>query len=610
MTTRTTIALGAVFAALLALFIFTGRRERAIERAEFESKKLFSFAAADIQTISIQQGSGEAIEAVRRASGGWEFTGQHRPIPANGALWDQLAEVMTLATNERPIEGGETDLASFALEPPLLSVVLGTKQGVAHQIDFGGLDPTQRHRYLRTADAGVFLSNADLFSIMNRSLAELRDRRLFHNLSSGLVKFEYQRYMVAAEMQEPVSDDVQQRMAGIDDAYERNDAGEWRMVRPVEARARQEQLQALERVLPTLGGRAFIDAPEDLSDYGLDQPFARMTVYGPEGESETLLLGGIDGAQTADGEAGLYVKHDDGTAVIVVDARLFNLLPGEPAAFRERRLFTGEAAHVKTIRYADASYRIELGRTEERWRLVEPATDETDQIAVSMYIAQLKGIQGRTFPENVTAETFGTPRVTLEFAFDDGRAASRIEVGVPVDGSDPLMFYARQDFGPVTVISFDDFQALQVTPFDFHEKALLSFDPKTAERVDATIEGARYVFVRTEGRWDVVEPQGNRVIAQADVNQFVEALAGLHARGVAVPVPAAEIHGLATPVLRVTVRAAGGDLGPVNVGNLKTESSRDRFAGVAGRTLTYFVDQGLIDSARACAAAVRPNNSQ
>lgn len=610
MSTRTTLALGAVFAVLLALFVITGRREKAIERAEFESKKLFDFAAADIQTISIQQGSGEAVEAVRRTVGGWELTGQHRRIPANGALWDQLAEVLTLATNERPIEGAEADLASFELEPPLLSVVVGTKQGVAYQIDFGGLDPTQRHRYLRMADAGVFLSNADLFSIMNRSLAELRDRRLFRNLSGGLVKFEYQRYAVSAEPPEPVSDEVQRRMVGIDDAYERNEAGEWRMVRPVEARARQDHLQALERVLPALGGRAYIDAPEDLSDYGLDQPFARMTVYGPEGEGETLLLGGIDGAPTADGEAGLYVKHDDSGSVIVVDARLFNLLPGEPAAFRERRLFTGEAAHVSTIRYTDSSHRIELGRTDERWSLLEPSAAETDQIAVSMYIAQLKRIEGRAFPEDVTTESFGRPRVTLEFEFDDGRAPRRIEVGAPVDGSTPMTFYARQDFGPVTVISFEDFQALQVTPFDFYEKSLLSFDPKTAERVELTMEGMRYVFVQTEGRWGVAEPRDSRVVAQADVNEFVEALSGLQARGMAEPSPSPDIHGLGAPVLEVSVKAAGTELGPVKVGNLKAESSRDRFVSVAGRPSIYFVDQTLVDAARSCASAVQSNNFQ
>ncbi len=602
MNTRAILAIGLLFGVLLAAFLLTGRRERQIERREFESGKLFEFSAADITSLSIQQEAAEPVEAVRR-DGGWDFAGAYRHIPANGPLWDQLAEVMALARNERRIDGAEDDLASFELDPPRLTVIAATKQGAAYQIDFGGLDPTQRHRYHRMAGQGVFLSTADWFSIMNRNLGELRDRRLFHNLADGLERLEYKRYLVASEDGADVSTELQKRMAGIDDAYAKDSAGQWRLVSPVDALARQDALEVLARVLPSLGGRAFIDAPENLADFGLDHPFARLTVFGPGGNSETLLLGGIDSGD-ATGEAGLYVKHETGQSVVVVDARLFTLLPAEPQAFRERRLFTREALGLKSLRYRDGTNEFTLENSDAGWRLTDAPAGETDQVAVSMYIAQLKRVEGESFPDKVAPDVFGTPRIALEFTFNEG-PGSRVEIGAPVPGSDPIEFYARQDFDSLTTIPFDGFQALQATPFDFHVKSLLKCDPKTVNGIELTIEGARFVFSRANGRWAVTEPANATLSAQSDVTNFLAALTNLQARGVADPPPAAAVQGIESPILEVTIRtedAALPTIGPIRIGNLKSESSRERFATVEGRSAVYFVDQSIVDLARDLAA--------
>jgi len=46
-------------------------------------------------------------------------------------------------------------------------------------------------------------------------------------------------------------------------------------------------------------------------------------------------------------------------------------------------------------------------------------------------------------------------------------------------------------------------------------------------------------------------------------------------------------------------------VGPIRVGNLKTAESRERFVTISGRAGVYYVDQGLVDAARRCVAAVR-----
>lgn len=606
MRVRTTMALGAVFAAMVAAYALTNvRAHRQVYKA-WEAKRLFTFNPADVTTLSITQQGGAPAEAVRAADGSWTFAGAHGQIPANGPLLDQLAAVVAVTTNERPIAESAPDRALFELDPPKLVVEAGTAGGELVQINFGGLDPTNRHRYAQLGDGPVFLARAEVFSALDRPLLALRDRRMFTNLTDGLARVDYERLPAESEDTTDLEESIRQASAAIQESYAKDASGDWRMTAPADARARQDRLRLLETALPALEGRQYIDDPESLGDYGLSTPYARLTVHGKDGAPQTLLLGWIaDDPENA----GLYVKRADRRSVAVVDARFWSLLPSEPMAFREKRLFTGEAKNLTSVHYRGTSTEFTLTNDAEKgWTLSGAGEGETDQAAVSFYLAMLKTIEGLQFPEGDATSVFGDPRVTLRFEFGTTSPATTMAVGAPVSGSDPIQMYARQDFGPVTTISFDDYRAIEAQAFDFRVKTLFSFDPASARAAEIVLEGTRYLFTQSGGRWTVAEPAGLSLEAQADLTVFLNTLAQTALRGEAVPAPGAEVQGVDAPVLELAIRFDGsepGSLGQIRIGNLKAVESRDRFVTISGQPGVYYVDQALVDAARRCIGALR-----
>ncbi len=603
---RTTVGLGVVFVAMVVAYAFTNvQAHREVYKA-WEAKRLFTFAPEDVTTLSILQQGGEVVEAVRDAKGTWAFVGDNAPVSPNGPLLDQLAAVVAVTTNERPIAESAPDRTLFELEPPKLVVEAGTKGGELVQFNFGGLDPTGRHRYTQLGDGPVFLARAEVYSALDRGLFALRDRRIFTNLADGLTRVDYERLPTETEGTANLDENIRQASAAIQESYEKQASGEWHITVPADARARQDRLRLLETALLQLEGHEYIDEPENLADYGLSTPFARLTVHGKDGEPQTLLLGWmLDDTENP----GWYVKRADQRSVAVVDGRLLSIMPSEPMAFREKRLFTGEAKNLKSVRYRDANNEFTLTNDAEKgWTLDGVAANETDQAAVSLYLATLKMIEADAFPEGDVTAQFGEPRVSIAFDFGTTAPATHIEIGGPVPGSDPIRLFARQDFGPVAAISFEKFQAIQSQAFKFRVKNFFSFDPASAEELALSFEGVAYRFVRKDGVWSVAEPAGQRLDRQAGLTVFLDTLAQTTIKGEASPVPASEVQGLDAPLLELTVKLGGAEprtLGPIKVGNLKAAEARERFVTISGRAGVYYVDQGLVDAVRRCLATVK-----
>ncbi len=605
---RTTLLLGLALAGLVAAYMFTNVRAHRAVREAWEAKRLFHFAPAELAALSVQQQDAQAIEAARVEGGGWRFAGAHRAIAPNAALWEQLAAAVAAATNERPIAEKGADLAPFELDAPKLSIVVTPRAGEPQTIAFGALDPTQRNRYARLADGTIFLARAELFSALDRTLLDLRDRRIFTNLGDGLTRIDYDRLPVKTDDSAPLDEDIQRRTDAIHESYEKNAAGEWRMTRPFDARAWQARLELLERALQTISGGEYVDRPESLADYGLSTPSPTLTAYGKDGTKQTLLFGWA----TSDTEVGgIYVKRADEDSITVVDASLLVVLPREPEGLREKHLFTGEAKHITRLRYRDPSGEFELENDAEKgWRLAGPGAEDTDQAAVSLYLATLKSIEGDSFIEGDIPAAFDPPRISLELSYGDGRPASKIFVGGPVPGAaaDPIEMYARQDFGPVTTISVKEFLALKADRFGFRVKTLFAFERSLASSADITLDGAHYRFAQANGRWSVVEPANQRLELQSDLTAFLDAIAKTELSGMAEPAPSVEVQGTGAPVLEITVLIAGPNpqtLGPIRVGSLIAPSSRERFVTISGRDGVYTVDQLLVDAARQSIASLQ-----
>ena len=187
---------------------------------------------------------------------------------------------------------------------------------------------------------------------------------------------------------------------------EKGEDGVWRLTTPIQAEANQETVAELVKQIQFAVGRDYIEEPKNLSDYGLEPPKARVTVYcGPGSEPQTLYFGTLEAGGNANptsgadgGMKGVFAKNAARPAVFIMDANISSLLPKTPDAFRERRLLTRPTTNLRSIHYKAMETDVVLNNDPERgWYMVGSESTPENQQAVSNFVAALKAIEGRAF---------------------------------------------------------------------------------------------------------------------------------------------------------------------------------------------------------------------
>lgn len=609
MSGKTVIGLLAVFGVLCLLFWLTTRMEEQAERQVIESKRLFTFEADAITTLTIVRLGESPVSAVRTPEGNWSIAEPDPEIPANAVVWDRVAKAVAYLSNERTVSDSPEALSEYELEEPFLRVTVGTHEELT-EIAFGAHDPTRLYRYARVGGGPIVLVPVDTAPELDRSLMDLRDRRLVHVGEEGITRIEFARLRPPAESGEQDADAPLADEASVAAVFERQPDGPWRMIEPVDSLADQESVQALATELQFAVGRGYVDRVESLADYGLAHPAARIAVYsGAERESEVLYLGWVAGGE----DGGLYVKLKDSHSVFVIDGHILTLIPESPLAFRDRRLFTRETKDLVGIRYRDetGAFRLELDE-QTGWRIVQPAPVETNQRVVSQYIGQLAFLSGRDFPAGAGLAEFGLdePGIEIDFEFMTAPAAS-IQIGTGVPGTqdgetgEDGFYYALRTDGVVTTVSQQTVDGLHRESFDFQIKRIFSTSSRAVTQVSLTFEGKAYKMRKVEQRWALTEPAEMKFESQSDAAGLLEALTEAAVSGIAQPPPAPGETGLDAPVLEATLTVASKEagtpdrvLGLLRVGGVVPGEAHSRFAMYEGRREIFFVTQGLIDDLR------------
>lgn len=610
MSAKTTLILVLVLVALCVAYWAMVESEDKGRVRQREKQRLFSFTPDDIAAVEIRR-IGEQPAAAKRADGSWAFTKPNTTIQANDVLWERVARAGAELVNERTIDPSPEDLAAYGLDKPVLAVTITEAGEKAVELTFGVIEPTQTFRYARADDGPVFLVSAEAFHEFDRPLELLRYPYVVTVGEEGVTRLEFSRFWKDAAEE---GDASKARAVGEESlvvAVERGADGQWRLVSPVDAQADQEAVNELVKEIQYARGRNYIDAPENLEDYGLDPPGARITVYcGKAGKPQTILVGSLESPPDDDDKrkrGGIFAKRASRPAVFVIDSHILALLPKTPDAFRQSRLLTHKAVDIQSIHYASREEEFTLDNDTERgWRMVEPEAAETDQETVSNFIGALKTLRGRGFPGEARPR-FGLEdsAISIRFSFKDGSPPAAIRVGAQVP--DTGQYYATQDTGVVTLIGDLELSVLTRTAFDFKSKALMKFDSKQAARVSLKFEGVGYLFEKTRGIWQIKAPPEKSFGSQSDIEALIAALSDTRAVALQTEETPADLaqYGLDAPLATITLTTLDSatppketTFGPLDIGKTAPDESQQRFATVEGRDGIYRVKQAIIDDIR------------
>lgn len=577
---------------LIAAYQYSGTLEFEKQIQEFEAKKFFTSEYESVSRIKITKRDEDPIAARFDGDGKWSIIQPHDFIPANSALWTNLAQFGVNFINERSIKSNPTNLESFGLDDPILEVEL-TIDNEDHLFQFGHPDPTKNNRYTRKDDGEIFLMPANFAQVFFRNLEEVRDLRIMPLMAEGINKLVYKR----GEVDDPVEDDPTSQ--AIDETYEANTNGVWQITAPEKMVAFQKNLIELADKLQFGTAKNHIDDPESMSDYGLDNPWATLTAFNQENaQSQTLLFGWND---TTTENAGFYSAVEGSPIVFTIPYDLFVKLPEGPGDYREKRLMTKKADDLSSITYKDNRNTMTLVQDDKKgWILDSPTQVKMDNIAVSAYLAVLLRIQGETFPKTVPPDALAPPRIELTMAYEDG-TEEIIQIGGLVPDTEPLQFYARQDFGQYTTIPLPAFTVLQAEPFRFQDKHLFPTSKNVVTAMEFDLENVQYRFEKDEKLWKLTRPADIQMSSLADPVDLLDILLEMEAAGIVAPVPQQDIMGFTKPIATLTATTTVGNVETtrkIEIGNLMAPNSRLRFTKTDKENEFFYVNQTIIDSIR------------
>ena len=291
---RNTLLLGLILLLLCGGYVYNQKRNVTLEQEAQAAKRLFQFTGEDVSKLRIQR-LGEPVSiAERNEDGDWQFIEPDPTVRPLQVLWNRVADRLSKLDNQRKLKDNPEDLAIYGLEEPVLEVEFTTD--ITKVLRFGKMEPTQTNRYALLDDM-LFLVDEDTgFFELNRSLFELRHRYLVNDRDAAVLSLEYARIwtetMAEKAEEEGVDPGLEIGRESTTVRVERKDADSpWRMAAPIEAFGDQEAIKAFVDEIQFGFAENHIDHPEDLRDYGLDPPMARITVTdGPDAAPQTPYL--------------------------------------------------------------------------------------------------------------------------------------------------------------------------------------------------------------------------------------------------------------------------------------------------------------------------------
>lgn len=612
---RTTLVLAVLLAVLCAAYWGVRRYQADQGTRTAVNQALFAFDADAVTALTIDRIDEEPVSATRDENGVWSLRAPDANIQPLQMLWDRVATNFAGLANIRTItdEPSDEQITEYGLDIPALrfsAVADDTEITLA----FGSKDPTQEYRYARGPAGQVFLVRENAYFELNRKLEDMRHRFLVDNREAPIVRLEFARIWTGTETAKlenpPVVGEESPPMVVARETPE----SPWRVTAPVDAIADQERVQALVSEVQFGMGHNFIDHPEDLSDYGLNPPAARISVVdNVTGKAQTVLFGHL----TEGDKGGMYARRPDREAVFTVEPHILTLFPKSLQDFRDRHLLTRAVMEVSKVRYVGTDNEFTLENTPDAgWRVLED-DQEANQARISSYVGSLKNITSDMFVTGADLETLGLdePLLRIELYYPD-ESSPRV-IRVARDPEDDQVYYATQDSGDITRLKAEEAEKLFYDPADFRSLSFMHFAPSSVEDVKMTFEGTDYRFEKRHGLWVVVAPEAHKLENQRDMALLLDVLSDVKIlRGTAEEAPPEEGDGLDKPTLSVQVQLAPREneqavsvLGPLAVGAVVPGGGTGRFASIPTRAGVYRVDQEVITGVREALRGVVPDAS-
>jgi len=327
-------------------------------------------------------------------------------------------------------------------------------------------------------------------------------------------------------------------------AFERDEAGPWRLTAPLQAAADEYEVNSLVDSLASLRIERVVEKEAaDLSAYEI--PKTEVSLWIKDTDAPVRLLVGMENPL----DKSLYAKREDDPRVVLLASTLKTTLEKRVFDFREKSVFKFTAADVQGVEVRTRNVSWRAARTEPGWFLKAPVTALAAKSKVDSLLDSLSGLRAKAFVAESTTpgslKEFGLDKPDYEVALSLPSANQEI---VFVLGKKGEAQYATTSHS-TKIVSFDGtlLADLERKVDEMREKKVSDFYAWDAKRVSVKRDGLEIAAskekVGEEDKW-LLDPAAKAEAERSKVEDFVRKIEGLEAAAfIDRPGPLAD-HGL------------------------------------------------------------------
>jgi hypothetical protein len=492
MNPRTTWALVLLAFLLGGWLVVTERRDEVRVSGADGSVRFRRLDPREVISVEILR-SNVAIRLERTNSTWFLRAPIHYPVQSTSV--ERLLETLGNLVPRSHLSGTEVTsqrgaLAAFGLERPNV-LTIRTREGM-NILRLGGRTPLGSQIYLQqVGQDGVFTADAALLEALPDSTEDWRDRRLFD--ADGLA---FDRVEILGDTE-------------FEAALTTN--GTWSLVRPLVARANDDQIRRLltdaadTRVLAFLSDALTVSADE----HGLTRPTAQMVLK--RGTQEVLRL--QFGRESTNAQGQIAVRRSDFGNIVRITNSILESLRRPLAAYRDRRLMPSIAG-LERLEVKAGGEPFTLQKQGTNWWVTTPRRFPADGPWVRETFQRFMRLRIEDFLDDLGTDParYGLADPAREYAFHVGGSnaapalLTRLSLGTPI-GDGRRLAVRRSDESGIYGIAAGDLQTLPVSASQFRDWNL---NPSNIVQIEIRQQGRVRLLKRNAvGRWDgLVAVQG------------------------------------------------------------------------------------------------------
>ena len=543
------------------------------EEAQEEAKKVFQLDKGDVTEFRLARADEEEIVCIKKEDT-WRI---EKPVEvdADQDAVDRVVREFADAKRTRTVDEEPEDIALYGLEaPPLkLAVTVKEKEG-SPTLLFGNENPAKTAFYAKTeAEKTVFLVQTYVKRSLDKKLYDLRNKKV-----ADFKKDEVQAIQLARGESKIET--------------EKQDDDTWLLTEPLQTRGDKSEIDKVINKMNTARIKEFINEnPQDLAEYGLDEPDIMLTVLiGEDRASKGLLIG-----RKNEDKKGYYAKRAEQKNVFLLEESFLEPVPDTVDTWRDHRLLTVSSSDIEKMQYTAEGQKFVLARNEDRnWELLEPVKEKADNLETNDLITNLTNIKAKQFLDD-EKEEFGLaqPQIDVNLWKKDVDVPIAVTIGAK-DEEEDVMYARNMDGTPVT-IDVGDLEKATKSLFDFRDKVLVSFDKRDVQTLDVRYGEDELVVAQRDETWRVEKPDRFKIGNQGDIDSLVWAINYLKMEGIAEERKPGDLsaYGLNKPRAQFSATLADEkSVGPFLVGSSKDGNV---YVVTAEKPGVYLVKESILD---------------